>query len=164
MGKEKKGMRLDYVLYAVAMIFFIITLMVVLVQIEPKELWIITTTVLGFLFAGLGYTQRPKPHAAPSPSPTSMPTSTPEPAPAIETVQEEKKEAVEAPVSMPPTSELMKIKGIGAKRSEQLKALGINTLEDLAKASAKDLASKLQISPKTTGRWISEAKKLTEKS
>jgi len=159
-------MRSDYALYAVAIIPFIITLMVVLVQIELKELWIITTTVLGFLFVGLGYTQRPKTQAAPPPSPTSMPTSKPEPAPAIETVQEEKKElTVEAtPVSMPSTSELMKIKGIGAKRSEQLKTLGINTLEDLAKASAKDLASKLQISPKITGRWISEAKKLTEKS
>ncbi|MEM3577382.1 MAG: helix-hairpin-helix domain-containing protein [Candidatus Bathyarchaeia archaeon] len=154
-------MRSDYALYAVAIIFFIITLMVVFVQLELKELWIITTTVLGFLFIGLGYTQRPKPQAAPPP-----PTPTPTPTPAIETVQEEKKEmSVEvAPVAMPLTSELTKVKGIGAKRSEQLKALGINTLEDLAKASAKDLASKLQISPKITSRWISEAKKLTEQA
>ncbi|MGB9676465.1 MAG: helix-hairpin-helix domain-containing protein [Candidatus Bathyarchaeales archaeon] len=159
-------MRSDYALYTVAIIFFIITLMVAFVEFEPKNLFIVTTAVLGLLFIGLGYTQRPKPQAAPPPAPTPMPTSTPEPAPIIETVQEEKKEiTVEAtPVSMPPTSELMKVKGIGAKRSEQLKALGINTLEDLAKASANDLASKLQISPKITGRWISEAKKLTEKS
>ncbi|MEM3694969.1 MAG: helix-hairpin-helix domain-containing protein [Candidatus Bathyarchaeia archaeon] len=161
-------MRSDYALYAVAIIFFIITLMVVFVELELKPLWIITTTVLGFLFIGLGYTQRPKPQAAPLPQ-TPTPTPTPEPAPApsptIETVQEEKKEiTVEAaPLSMLPTSELTKVKGIGAKRSEQLKALGINTLEDLAKASAEDLASKLQISPKITGRWISEAKRLTEK-
>lgn len=164
-------MRSDYALYAIAIIFFIITLMAVFVQLELKELWIITTTVLGFLFIGLGYTQRPKsqavpPPPAPTPPPMSTLTSTPEQTPATETVQEEKKEiAIEAaPAPVPQTPELMKVKGIGAKRAEQLKAIGINTIGDLAKASAEDLASKLQISPKITSRWISEAKKLTEQS
>jgi predicted flap endonuclease-1-like 5' DNA nuclease len=153
-------MRSDYALYAVAIIFFIITMTVLVYPPDFKELWIVTTAVLGLLFIGLGYTQRPKPQAAAPPPPT------PTPSPVTETAKEEKTEIIveAAPVSMPLVSELTKVKGIGAKRSEQLNALGINTLEDLAKASAEDLASKLKISPKITGKWISEAKKLTEKS
>jgi hypothetical protein len=35
---------------------------------------------------------------------------------------------------------------------------------DLANASPKDLAAKLNVSPKMTGRWIDSAKQLTKKS
>jgi predicted flap endonuclease-1-like 5' DNA nuclease len=154
-------MRSDYALYTVAIIFFIITLAVVTTNQEPEGVWIVTTTVLGFLFIGLGYTQRPRAQATVQPAP-------PTPTPVTETTKEKTEITVEAAqvasASMLPTSELTKVKGIGAKRSEQLKALGINTIEDLAQASAENLASKLKISPKITGKWISEAKKLAEKS
>ncbi|MGB9741095.1 MAG: helix-hairpin-helix domain-containing protein [Candidatus Bathyarchaeia archaeon] len=155
-------MRSDYALYTVAVIFFIITLAVVATNQEPKGVWIVATTVIGFLFIGLGYTQRPKAQTAMQPLPT--PTSTP---PSVtETAKEEKTEIIveAASASMPLASELTKVKGIGAKRSEQLKAIGINTIEQLSEASAEDLASKLKISPKITGKWIDEAKKLTKEA
>lgn len=147
-------MRLDYALYAVAIIFFILTGIVSIHQIEYRELWIVTTAVLGIFFIGLGYTQKPKAAAktatieAPSPAPTST-----------QTVQGEiPKETAQI------GRELTEVKGIGAKRAEQLKALNIVSVEDLAKASAEELASKLKVSPKITERWIENAKELVEKS
>ncbi|MEM3617404.1 MAG: DUF4332 domain-containing protein [Candidatus Bathyarchaeia archaeon] len=162
-------MRSDYALYTVAIIFFIITGIVFAVQIDQtyKSLGIIATSVLGIFFIGLGYTQRPKAKVQmvaappPPPPPPTQPIqpAQPPPVPTPTVVVEEK--AVEvAPTGTP----LTKVKGIGKKRSEQLKALGINTVEELAKASAKELASKLKISPKITQRWIENAKRLTEKS
>lgn len=155
MAREKEEMRSDYALYAVAIIFFILTGIVSIHhQIEYRELWIVTTAVLGIFFIGLGYTQRPKAATktttieAPSPAPTST-----------QTVQEEiPKETAQI------GRELTEVKGIGAKRVEQLKALNIVSVEDLAKASAEELASKLKVSPKITERWIENAKELVEKS
>jgi predicted flap endonuclease-1-like 5' DNA nuclease len=165
MAREKDKMRSDYALYAVAIIFFIITGIVFASQIEEgyKSLGIITTAVLGIFFIGLGYTQRPKPKAQTAvtvpPSIQQAPKPSPPSPSAIETVEEKIVEAT-VPAGIP----LTEIKGIGEKRSEQLKALGINNVEELAKASAKELASKLKISPKITQKWIENAKKLTEKS
>jgi predicted flap endonuclease-1-like 5' DNA nuclease len=151
-------MRSDYALYAVAIIFFILTGIVYVYQAEYREVWIITTAVLGLFFIGLGYTQRPK--ATPKPAaieahPPATPTTSPQMA------KEEEKELA-APLQV--GRELTEVKGIGVKRAEQLKALGILSVEDLAKASAKDLASKLKVSPKITEKWIKNAKKLVEKS
>lgn len=56
--------------------------------------------------------------------------------------------------------EMAEVKGVGPTREKQLKALGINTIEDLAKASAKELAEKTKTSPETTSKWIEEAKRL----
>ncbi|MEM3566065.1 MAG: DUF4332 domain-containing protein [Candidatus Bathyarchaeia archaeon] len=160
-------MRSDYALYTVAIIFFIITGMVFAYQMQPVELWIVATTVLGLFFIGLGYTQRPKVKAqtlvATPPAPTSptQPTQPPPPSPVpTPAAVEEKTVEVVAPAGTP----LTMVKGIGEKRAGQLKALGINTVEELAKASAKELASKLKISPKITQRWIENAKRLAEKS
>lgn len=153
-------MRSDYALYLVAIIFFIVTGMSLALA---ENLWVVATAILGFLFIGLGYTQKPKPQAitvearpqAPAPE---MPT----PSPVPEVMKEEKVETV---VEITPQKmELTKVKGIGEKRAEQLKALGISSVEDLAKASAADISEKLKISPKTTGRWIENAKTLAEKS
>jgi predicted flap endonuclease-1-like 5' DNA nuclease len=58
--------------------------------------------------------------------------------------------------------ELTQVKGIGEKRAAQLKALGINSVEDLAKASATAIARRLQISPKITKKWIASAKELVK--
>ena len=138
-------MRSDYALYTVAIIFFIISLTVLIYQVELKELWTITTVVLGLFFIGLGYTQRPKR--------------------TLESKTEEK--PLTSPVSIgkeKPEVELTEVKGIGLKRAEQLKALGIKNVKDLAEASVKDLAVKLKVSPKITKKWIENAKKLVKEN
>ncbi|MBC7129734.1 DUF4332 domain-containing protein [Candidatus Bathyarchaeota archaeon] len=153
-------MRLDYVLYTAAVIFFILTGIFIACQVEFMELYVISTVVLGLLCIGVGYSQRPKPQTmvtveAPAPKPT--PTQ-PIEAPAVEesaTPTAEKTEALTTP--------LTDVKGIGGKRAAQLKALGISSVEELAKASAEDLASKLGVSPKIVNRWIENAKKIVEK-
>ena len=147
-------MRSDYALYSVGIILFVITCVVLLYPVEYQQVFVVATAVGGLFFIGLGYTQRPKPEAK------SMETTAP---PTVETVREEEKPAV-ITEPMPPVSELTKVKGIGVKRADQLKALGINSIGDLANASAKDLAAKLEISPKITTKWIENAKALTEKS
>jgi len=55
---------------------------------------------------------------------------------------------------------LTRVKGIGEKRAEQLKALGIATVAELSVASAAELAEKLQVSTKITNRWIKNARNL----
>jgi predicted flap endonuclease-1-like 5' DNA nuclease len=147
-------MRSDYALYTVAIIFFIITGTVSVLELTEFErnLGIITTAVLGLLFVGLGYSQRPKItriESLPTPAPTTPPTIAKE-----ETATE----------AAPTVAPLTEVKGIGEKWAEQLKGLGINTIEDLANASAKELASKLKISRKITAKLIGNAKELTEKS
>ena len=147
-------MRSDYALYSVGIILFVITCVVLLYPVEYQQVFVVATAVGGLFFIGLGYTQRPKPEAK------TIETTAP---PTVETVREEEKPAA-ITEPMPPDSELTKVKGIGVKRADQLKALGINSIRDLANASAKDLAAKLEISPKITTRWIENAKALTEKS
>jgi len=173
-------MRSDYALYVAAIILFIIAGTSAAVPLEDEEVWIVTTVVLGLLFAGLGYTQRPKPKAkitvetppVLTPAPTaSIASSTAPPPPSIapstaptvtEPVKEEKIEVTGEPT--PSVLGLTDVKGIGEKRKEQLNVLGINSVEDLAKASADDLATKLKLSPKITLKWIKDAKKQLEKS
>jgi predicted flap endonuclease-1-like 5' DNA nuclease len=147
-------MRSDYAFYAIAIILFILTGIMLAYPPEPRELWIVTTAVLGLLFIGLGYSQRPKAKTKSTASETPPPT----PSPVTEVVEE--KIPVETAL---PKIELTEVKGIGEKRAEQLKTLGISSVEDLAKASVDDLAAKLKISPKITGKWIESAKKLVEK-
>jgi predicted flap endonuclease-1-like 5' DNA nuclease len=159
---EKIHMRSDYALYTVAIIFFIITGIVLAYQVEFKELWVVTTTVLGLLFLGLGYSQRAKPQVKTA-EPTPLPTPAPTPQPTVTEVAVEEKPVAAAEVA-PPTLELTQVKGIKEKRAGQLKAVGISSVEDLAKASAKDLAAKLKISPKIVERWIEDARKLLKKS
>lgn len=57
-------------------------------------------------------------------------------------------------------TKLTRVKGIGEKRAEQLKALGISTVADLSAASAEELAEQLQISSKITNRWVKSARNL----
>jgi len=151
-------MRSDYALYAVAIIFFILTGITLAYQVEAQELWIISTFVLGLFFIGLGYSQRPKAQAK-----TVTVEAPPPPTPAVqEPVAQDIQEIVEKPA--PTVKELTEVKGIGEKRADQLKNIGISNVEDLAKASADDLAAKLKVSPKITKVWIENAKKLVEKS
>jgi len=162
-------MRSDYLLYSIAIIFFVLTGTVLAYEVEQKPLWIITTAVLGLLFVAIGLFQRPKTAATPTqaveaPAP---PPSVPAPTTLTEVVKQEAIEVTEPATPAPPTpsgTDITMLKGIKAKRAEQLKALGINNAEDLAKASAKHIATKLDISPKITTKWIENAKELTEKS
>ena len=162
-------MRLDYTLYVLAALLLIITVVPFVVAIEGVEsdtrsLWVVTTVVLGLLSIGLGYSQRPKTEAQACQPAMSAPQAT------MEAPKEEKAEAPmektmtkEAPApaaAMTATMDLTQVKGIGEKRATQLKALGINSVDDLAKASAKTLAAKLKISPKIASKWIESAKEL----
>jgi len=171
-------MRSDYALYAVAVILFILT-GVVAVYATTQQLWIVTTAVIGLVFIGLGYWQRPHIEAAiqsTSQKPTQIMTppvsviTPPPPPPTPMKTEEEVKEVtgkLDAASSVevkPPSVGLLDVKGIKEKRAQQLKAIGINTVEDLAKASPEELASKLKIAPYFTGQWIENAKKIVTKT
>jgi predicted flap endonuclease-1-like 5' DNA nuclease len=172
-------MRLDYTLYVIAALILIITVVPFVITIEGVEtetrsLWVVTTVVLGLLSIGLGYSQRPKTEAqACEPTVTIPQTTMPDtqPATTMEAPTEEKTETPmektsmkEAPAmaSTSATKELTQVKGIGEKRAMQLKALGINSLDELANASAKTLAKKLKVSPKIVDKWVDSAKELVK--
>jgi predicted flap endonuclease-1-like 5' DNA nuclease len=55
---------------------------------------------------------------------------------------------------------LTNIRGINAKRADQMKSNGITNIEDLAKASSSELASKLEVSERIVKMWIGTAKKI----
>jgi predicted flap endonuclease-1-like 5' DNA nuclease len=173
-------MRLDYTLYILAAILLVITVIPFVVTIEGVEsdtrnLWVVTTVVLGLLSIGLGYSQRPKTEAqACQTAVTTTQEVTPQIQPAA-TVEEAKEEKTAAPakaavakktaktaVPAVPTMELTQVKGIGAKRATQLKALGINSANDLSKASAATVAKKLKVSQKNVDSWIANAKELVK--
>jgi predicted flap endonuclease-1-like 5' DNA nuclease len=164
-------MRLDYTLYALAALLLIITVLPFVVTIEGVEsearsLWVVTTVVLGLLSIGLGYSQRPKTEAQACQPAAPIPQAT------MEAPKEGKSEApMEKPVMKeaptPATSvaarmDITQVKGIGEKRAAQLKAFGINSVNDLSKASAKAIAKKLKVSPKIVNKWINSAKKLVK--
>jgi predicted flap endonuclease-1-like 5' DNA nuclease len=170
-------MRLDYTLYVIAALILILTVVPFLIRIEGVEsetrsLWVVTTVVLGLLSIGLGYSQRPKTEAqACEPAVTIHQTAMPDtqPGATMEAPTEEKTEAPMEKISMKEepamasTSarvELTQVKGIGEKRAMQLKALGINSVDELANASAKTLAKKLKVSPKIVEKWVNSAKEL----
>lgn len=151
-------MRLDYILYIAAVVLFILTGIVLAYQHSMKELWTVTTFVLGLLCVALGYSQRPK----------IMPTSTQTPTlPSIPSVIAEKETEVEEeikniPETTPYPMELTEIRGIGEKRKDQLESIGIHSINELVGASVEDLAAKLEVSPKRVKAWIENAKKLVK--
>jgi hypothetical protein len=55
-------MRLDYALYALATVFFLITAVsfAMVTEQTAKSLWVVTTVVLGLFCVGLGYYERLK--------------------------------------------------------------------------------------------------------
>ncbi len=153
-------MRSDYTLYVVALIFLAITC-ISIIALEggfEKNLSVVATAILTLLFAGLGYTQRPssKTTTIEAPLPPAQPTAL-----VTEIAMQKESEHVE---EAPPTRmDVTLVKGIKERRAEQLKALGIGSVEELANASAKDLAARLKISSKFTEKWIENAKELTSK-
>ena len=167
-------MRLDYVLYVLAAVLLIITVVPFVTSIGENttetSVWVVATVVLGLFSIGLGYTQRPKTEAQACQPATSVPQEVvPETQPAA-TMEAPKEEKAEAPMKTAPAMaasaaaalDLTQVKGIGEKRATQLKALGINNVDELSKASAKTLAKKLKISPKTVDNWIANAKELVK--
>ena len=52
------------------------------------------------------------------------------------------------------------IRSISASRAEQLKSLGIASIEELASANPEELAVKLNVSAKIVKMWVGSAKKL----
>ena len=177
-------MRSDYALYFVAIIFFAITGISYFVFVEfERNLSVVATVMLGLLSLGFGYTQRSTKKATAIqvqlPQPTSLVVSNsvdqsasspttieaPPPPPTPQTSEPLKQETVEPVIeAVKQKIELTAVKGVKEKRMKQLKTLNINSVEDLAKASAKDLAAKLKISPKFTEKWIQNAKNLIEKA
>ena len=167
-------MRLDYALYVLAAVLLIITVVPFVTSIGENttetSVWVVATVVLGLFSIGLSYTQRPKTEAQACQPATSVPQEVvPETQPAA-TMEAPKEEKAEAPMKTAPAMaasaaaalDLTQVKGIGEKRATQLKALGINNVDELSKASAKTLAKKLKISPKTVDNWIANAKELVK--
>ncbi len=232
-------MRLDYVLYSLAVILFAITAITfaLVAEQEVRNIYMISTALVGVLSIGGGYllrpktptkmiqTEEPKPETvvnepvlltqnaeaqAPKASPTenlvfdssqvkantsvegssSEPASLPKPSvePPSSVVMETTKlevpptaalsapmtpAAISAPLPKPAleppetqetnsNNKFVQIRGISERRANQLMANGINTIQDLASASATDLASKLNVSPKIVKMWIGSAKKLVK--
>jgi predicted flap endonuclease-1-like 5' DNA nuclease len=173
-------MRLDYTLYILAALLLIITVVPFVAPIgvetpETRSVWVVASVLLGLLSIGLGYTQRPKTEAQACQPVMSVHQETiSETQPQTTTVApktEETEASMEKPAmkktptqltSTAATIGLTQVKGIGEKRASQLKALGISSVYDLAKASAKTVAKKLKISPKTVGKWVASAKELVE--
>lgn len=60
--------------------------------------------------------------------------------------------------------DLTEIKGIGAKRAEKLKAIGVNTVQDLARFSPEELSEKTDISKKLLSNWIEQARELIKQT
>jgi predicted flap endonuclease-1-like 5' DNA nuclease len=156
-------MRLDYMLYVLGAILLIITVVPFVTSIvegtTETSVWVVATVVLGLFSIGVGYTQKPKTAAQ-----SCQPVATME-TPKEETteVPMEKPVVKEAPTVATPatvTMELTQVKGIGEKRAKQLKALGINSVDELASTSAKTLAKKLKVSPKIVDKWVESAKEL----
>ena len=57
------------------------------------------------------------------------------------------------------THNLTQVPGIGEKRAQQLKIMGIDSIEKLAEADPKELSKKLKVSEKSVSKWISNAKR-----
>ena len=60
-------------------------------------------------------------------------------------------------------TDLSKVKGIGSKRAEILKSIGINSAENLIEADPEFLSEKLRISERMAYRLIENARKLVYK-
>lgn len=167
-------MRLDYTMYTLAVLLLIISILPFIIQIEgvddnAKLLWVTSSAVLGLLSFGLGYSQKPKTQAQACENEAIACKNQKKPT-LKETTEliTENKIGSKTPETIKSVDfiinksdiELLQVKGIGEKRAEQLKEIGINTANDLIKESPEKIAKKLKISPKITRKWNDSAKKL----
>jgi len=58
--------------------------------------------------------------------------------------------------------DLTQVPGIGPKRAQQLKNVGVNSVEDLVKADPKEVSRNLQVTEKTVSKWIANAKQILQ--
>ena len=59
-----------------------------------------------------------------------------------------------------PKEDLLTLKGINERIVAQLEKMGINTIDDLVRTSAKNIAEELKMDLHIVKKWISEAKEL----
>jgi len=140
-------MRADIPLYIIAVICFGLAVGLYLYSTMISEIvstYTVILAVLGAIFAGVGYSMRPR---------------------QIETVEAVKETTAKEAVTKTETKSSLKlvdVKGIGPKRAEQLRSIGIQSVEELAKQSSEELSKKANVSTKIAGKWIEEAKKTLE--
>ena len=156
-------LRSDYALYVVAVICFILAAVVFAGSTDyagylamEQQISMVTTAVLvilGFISAGAGYLVRPE-EMMPAPPPPPLPAPKPSAPPPTPPPK----------ITVTPPIDITEVKGIGPKRAERLRALGINTAQDLAKSSATLLAANMGISSKITHKWVREAEKLMKEA
>jgi len=164
-------MRLDYTLYVLAVVFFILTAVsfflmteqILIIEQNWQYIIMISTIALGILCVIVGYCMRPKVKATTVQElpPTVIPEVVPSASQPEAVVEKPIVSAPQVPATTAsePESELIQIRGINKARADQLKANGITTFKALAGASADDLAAKLEVSPKIMKMWIGSAKK-----
>ena len=149
-------MRSDYALYVVAIICFILAAVVFAgYPGMTEDISMVTTAVLvvlALISAGAGYLVRPEEMVSPPP------TRPPAPKPSTPLSAATPKTTTNPPI------EITEVKGIGQRRAERLRTLGINTAQDLAKSSATLLAADMGISSKITNNWVREAERLVEEA
>ena len=143
---DNSKMRADIPLYIIAVICFISATILHLYPPAGSEpsTYTVILAVLGAIFAGVGYSMRPR---------------------QIETVEAVKETTAKDAVTETETRsslQLVDVKGIGPKRAEQLRSIGIQSVEELAKQSSEELSKKAHVSTKIAGKWIEEAKKTLE--
>ncbi len=187
-------MRSDYLLYILAILFFLGTVAsaALVVELGERILWILITVILGIISLSFGYYYRPRVKTLMSEVPKIETTS--EVADAhvreahLEESVEKHVEPAGTPVSITPIpmqditpvalptpvaaveppapveNALTEVKGVGPKRAAQLNAQGINTVDDLARASPENLANNLGVSPKVTQKWVQGAKELQKET
>ena len=140
-------MRADIPLYVIAVICFGLAIGLHLYSTMVSEVastYTVILAVLGAIFAGVGYSMRPRQ------------TET------VETVKETAAREAVTETETRSSLQLVDVKGIGPKRAEQLRSIGIQSVEELAKQSSEELSKKANVSTKIAGKWIEEAKKTLE--
>jgi len=55
---------------------------------------------------------------------------------------------------------LTQVPGIGEKRAQQLKNLGIDSIEKLVKADPKEISKRLRVTERSVSKWIADAKQI----
>jgi len=157
-------MRFDLVAYVIAIICFVVGIFIPFqlgVNLIPTAL-LIVFMLFGFFFIMFGYSLRPRritPYVRLKTEETKPSIAPQEPIKELPVLP-----TVPSPEAKPLKTELTSVKGIGSKRASQLRDIGILTPQDLAKASAAEIAMKLKVSEKIVEKWIREAKTLEKQA
>lgn len=100
-----------------------------------------------------------QPVPAPEPAPPTGAEIDSEPTPAESAAEIRESDVATTPPS-PTETDLTAIRGIGEVRAQELRAIGISTLGELAAADPNELSAKLDGRDVTD--WIDQARRLTE--